>query len=164
MAGRGRDQGRSVTSRVLAVLAAFDDSHPRLRLSEVARITGGGMADIVVEAVGHADQAINLALGLVKKFGRLLYFGVPPERIDGVHWRDAFVRNVTIHTSVNPDFERDFPLPPRQIRRYQGVDVSIDAKMFASVNGRSSGDQRRNDNDRPRMARAARHDRDDSKL
>src|SRR5262245_30464601 len=37
MAGKGRDPGRSVTSRVLAVLAAFDDSHPRLRLSEVAR-------------------------------------------------------------------------------------------------------------------------------
>ena len=40
MAGRGRDPGRSVTARVLAVLAAFDDSHPRLRLSEVARRSG----------------------------------------------------------------------------------------------------------------------------
>jgi len=40
MAGRGRDPGRSVTSRVLAVLSAFDDSHPRLRLSEVARRSG----------------------------------------------------------------------------------------------------------------------------
>jgi threonine dehydrogenase-like Zn-dependent dehydrogenase len=81
--------------------------------AEVARITRGEMADIVVEAVGHADQAINLALSLVKKFGRLLYFGVPPETIDGVCWRDAFIRNVTIHTSVNPDFERDFPLAMR---------------------------------------------------
>jgi threonine dehydrogenase-like Zn-dependent dehydrogenase len=81
--------------------------------AEVARITGGEMADIVVEAVGHADQAINLALGLLKRFGRLLYFGVPPELIDGVCWRDAFIRNVTIHTSVNPDFERDFPLAMR---------------------------------------------------
>ena len=40
MAGRGRDPGQSVTSRVLAVLSAFDDSHPRLRLSEVARRSG----------------------------------------------------------------------------------------------------------------------------
>jgi hypothetical protein len=40
MAGRGRDPGRSVTSRVLAILAAFDDSHPRLRLSEIARRAG----------------------------------------------------------------------------------------------------------------------------
>jgi threonine dehydrogenase-like Zn-dependent dehydrogenase len=81
--------------------------------AEVARITRGEMADIVVEAVGHTDQVINLALSLVKKFGRLLYFGVPPERIDGVCWRDAFIRNVTIHTSVNPDFDRDFPLAMR---------------------------------------------------
>src|SRR5215471_12090471 len=40
MAGRGRDPGQSVTSRVLAVLSSFDDSHPRLRLSEVARRSG----------------------------------------------------------------------------------------------------------------------------
>ncbi len=81
--------------------------------AEVARITGGEMADIVVEAVGHADHALNLALSLAKRMGRLLYFGVPPERIDGISWRDAFVRNVTVHTSVNPDFDRDFPLAMR---------------------------------------------------
>jgi len=40
MAGRGRDPGRSVTSRVLAVLSTFDDGHPRLRLSEIARLSG----------------------------------------------------------------------------------------------------------------------------
>ncbi len=81
--------------------------------AEVSRMTGGAMADIVVEAVGHADQALNLALSLIKHAGRLLYFGVPPERIDGVEWRDSFRRNVTIHTSVNPDFDRDFPLAMR---------------------------------------------------
>lgn len=81
--------------------------------AEVSRATGGAMADIVVEAVGHADQAINLALSLVKPFGRLLYFGVPPEKIDGLCWREAFIKNVTIHTSVNPEFSRDFPLSMR---------------------------------------------------
>lgn len=81
--------------------------------AEVSRITGGEMADIVIEAVGHADQAINLALSLVKPFGRLLYFGVPPEKIDGVAWREACFRNVTVHTSLGPDFDRDFPLAMR---------------------------------------------------
>jgi threonine dehydrogenase-like Zn-dependent dehydrogenase len=81
--------------------------------AEVARITGGAMADIVVEAVGHADQVLNLALSLVKPYGRLMYFGVPPESIDAVRWRDAFMRNITIHTSVGPDFEIDFPLAMR---------------------------------------------------
>ncbi len=82
-------------------------------VAEVSRITGGAMADIVVEAVGHADTALNLALSLVKRLGQLLYFGVPPETIDGVAWREAFIRNTTIHTSVNPDFSRDFPLAMR---------------------------------------------------
>lgn len=91
--------------------------------AEVARITGGSMADIVVEAVGHADQALNLALSLVRKFGRMLYFGVPPERIDGVQWRDALIRNVTIHTSVNPDFDRDFPLAMRWLAEAR-IDLS----------------------------------------
>jgi DNA-binding IclR family transcriptional regulator len=37
VAGRAREPGRSVVSRVMAVLAAFDAGHPRLTLSEVAR-------------------------------------------------------------------------------------------------------------------------------
>lgn len=37
MAGRVRDPGRSVTSRVLALLGTFDESHPRQGLSEIAR-------------------------------------------------------------------------------------------------------------------------------
>jgi threonine dehydrogenase-like Zn-dependent dehydrogenase len=81
--------------------------------AEVGRITAGAMADIVVEAVGHADHALNLAQSLVKHSGRLLYFGVPPEKVDGIAWREAFARNITVHTSVNPDFSRDFPLAMR---------------------------------------------------
>jgi len=81
--------------------------------AEVARITRGAMVDVVVEAVGHAGQALNTCISLVKHGGRILYFGVPPERIDGVAWRDMFYKNVAVHTSVNPDFERDFPLAMR---------------------------------------------------
>src|SRR5262249_36720587 len=46
MAGRGRDPGRSVTSRVLAVLSTFDDDHPRLRLSDIARRSGLPVATV----------------------------------------------------------------------------------------------------------------------
>ena len=46
MAGRARDPGRSVTSRVLTVLSAFDDGHPRLRLSEIARRSGLPVATV----------------------------------------------------------------------------------------------------------------------
>ncbi|WP_344260566.1 IclR family transcriptional regulator [Streptomyces sodiiphilus] len=37
MAGGGREAGRSVTSKVLAVLGAFDELHPRLTLTGIAR-------------------------------------------------------------------------------------------------------------------------------
>lgn len=37
MAGNSSQRGRSVTSRVLAILDAFDIEHPRLTLSEIAR-------------------------------------------------------------------------------------------------------------------------------
>ncbi|MSR58637.1 MAG: alcohol dehydrogenase [Planctomycetaceae bacterium] len=82
-------------------------------LAEVKRITGGALADVVIEAVGHADQAFNLCGTLVKHSGRILYFGVPPEKIDGVSWREVFYKNVTVHTSVGPDFAWDFPLAMR---------------------------------------------------
>ncbi len=81
----------------------------------VEQITAGAMADIVIEAVGHADQSLNLCIDLCRHGGRLLYFGVPPERIESVSWRQALYKNLTIHTSVNPDFERDFPLAMRWI-------------------------------------------------
>ena len=46
MAGRVRDPGRSVTSRVLALLGTFDESHPRQGLSEIARRSGMPVATV----------------------------------------------------------------------------------------------------------------------
>ncbi|TMR22006.1 IclR family transcriptional regulator [Nonomuraea zeae] len=40
MAGGSRDAGRSVTSKVLALLGAFDAAHPQLTLTELARRSG----------------------------------------------------------------------------------------------------------------------------
>ena len=42
----------------------------------IAAITGGEMADIVIEAAGEIET-INMAVDLVKKYGFILYFGVP---------------------------------------------------------------------------------------
>lgn len=44
MAGNARTPGVTVTSRVLAVLAAFDAAHDRLTLSEIARRSGQPLA------------------------------------------------------------------------------------------------------------------------
>jgi threonine dehydrogenase-like Zn-dependent dehydrogenase len=42
----------------------------------IAELTGGEMADLVVEAAGEVN-AINLAPSLVKTGGQILFFGVP---------------------------------------------------------------------------------------
>jgi len=76
----------------------------------VRDILHGELPEIVIEAVGHQDIALNLCFDLVAENGRILAFGVPPETIDGVRWRDLFFKNATVHTSVNPDFRREFPL------------------------------------------------------
>lgn len=91
--------------------------------AEVGRITDGRMAELVIEAVGHQEQAFNQCIDLCARGGRILYFGVPPETIDGLKFRELYWKNITVHTSVNPDFRRDFPLAMRWISEGR-VDLS----------------------------------------
>jgi alcohol dehydrogenase len=81
------------------------------------------MADLVVECVGHEDQAFNLCIDLCRDFGHILFFGVPPTIIDGLHWRRLFWRNIAVTTSLGPDFEVDFPLAMRWMGE-QRIDIS----------------------------------------
>ncbi len=92
-------------------------------VSAVQKILGGDLPDLVIEAVGHKDQTLNLCIDLTRKFGRILYFGVPPEQIHEVNWLTLWSKNLTVHTSVEPDFERDFPLAMRWISE-ERIDVS----------------------------------------
>lgn len=87
----------------------------------VRKILGGHLPDVVIECVGHADQQLNLCIDLCRKGGQLLCFGVPPKF--GLRWRDLFFKNVTVHTSVGPDFGRDFPLAMQWISEGR-IDVS----------------------------------------
>jgi threonine dehydrogenase-like Zn-dependent dehydrogenase len=48
-------------------------------LEAIRNITGGELADIVIEAAGEANS-INLTIKLVRKFGEILYLGLPRER------------------------------------------------------------------------------------
>lgn len=89
----------------------------------VRRITNGEMPDLVVEAVGHREQVLNLCVDLCKPRGKILFFGVPPERIDGIHWRKLFHKNLTIFNSIGPSFERDFSLAMQWIAERR-IDVS----------------------------------------
>jgi len=85
-------------------------------VAAVREILSGNLPDIVIECVGHADQQFNLCIDLCRQNGRLLFFGVPPRIINDMRWRDLFFKNVTVHTSVNPDFRKEFPLAMQWIR------------------------------------------------
>ncbi len=99
-AGRGGDFGAT---------DAFVTREPdgRDAVEHVARLTGGAMADLVVEAVGHDEQQFNLATSLAKNKGRVLFFGIPPDRRIDVALEPVVRRSLTIHTSV-PDDLRPF--------------------------------------------------------
>ena len=84
-------------------------------VDRVRQITGGAMADIVVEAVGHREHRINDCFNLVRYGGNVLFFGVPREKMDDVQWRVIFDKNASIHNTIGPSFERDFPLAMRWI-------------------------------------------------
>ncbi len=84
-------------------------------VAAVADLTEGRMADVVIEVVGHENQQLNLCIQLAKQAAHILSFGVPPETVDGLRWNALFRKNITVHTSVDPDFSRDFPLAMRWI-------------------------------------------------
>ncbi|HEY4261916.1 MAG TPA: zinc-binding dehydrogenase [Schlesneria sp.] len=89
----------------------------------VRKILGGNLPDIVIECVGHQDQQMNLCIDLCRPFGQLLCFGVPPKLVNGLRWRDLLFKNVTVYTSLGPDFRRDFPLAMQWIQEGR-IDVS----------------------------------------
>lgn len=90
----------------------------------VAEITGGKMADLVVEVVGHSDVAVDLAVDLVRHLGTVLFFGVPDtETFDNFPIGPMFRKNVTFVNSVGPDVIPNFSLA-RDLIAQGRVDVS----------------------------------------
>jgi threonine dehydrogenase-like Zn-dependent dehydrogenase len=83
----------------------------------VAQLTGGAMADVVVEAVGHDDQQFNLACALARIKGRLLYFGIPPDAQIPVSLEPIVRKSLTIHTSVPDDLRPFVTIAQRAITR-----------------------------------------------
>lgn len=117
-----RLESRLKTSPRMGATAVVDASKEDPQVA-VQRLTGGAMADLVVEAVGHHDQALNLCVDLCRLHGHILFFGVPREKLNDIAWRNLWVKNLCVHTSVNPDFTKDFPLAMRWIAE-QRIDVA----------------------------------------
>lgn len=89
----------------------------------IAELTGGKMADIVVEAVGHQTDTINQSLDLVRHGGTVLSFGVPDEEVYNFRFSQFFRKNIKLIGSVGPDAQNDFSLAVDMIAQSR-IDVS----------------------------------------
>jgi len=86
-------------------------------IEHVAQVTGGVMADVVVEAVGHEEQQFNLAAALARNKGRVLYFGIPPDQPIDIAMEPVVRKSLTIHTSVPEDLRPFVTIAQRMIVR-----------------------------------------------
>jgi threonine dehydrogenase-like Zn-dependent dehydrogenase len=89
----------------------------------VRELTAGAMADVVVEAVGHEEQTLNRCIDLCADSGWLLYFGVPPDRLQDVAWHAAFRKRLTIKLTTPSDLRPFVELAWRAIRQDR-IDMS----------------------------------------
>mgnify|MGYP006133822919 FL=1 len=75
----------------------------------MSKLTNGAMADIVIEAVGHGELALDTSIDLVRKEGTILAFGVvDTEYVDRFPLGKAFYKNLTIKNTVGAKDEGDF--------------------------------------------------------
>ncbi len=72
--------------------------------------TGGRGADLVVEAVGHQHETLHQAVGLCRRGGTVLLFGVPDRETYPFPVWEFFRKNLRLIGSVHPDVQRDMPL------------------------------------------------------
>jgi threonine dehydrogenase-like Zn-dependent dehydrogenase len=92
-------------------------------VAAVEEITGGRMADLVVEVIGHQTETINQCMDLVKRDGTILAFGVPDDPTYPFGFGDLFRKNIRLIGSVGPDAQNNFPLAMDMIAQGR-IDVS----------------------------------------
>lgn len=113
--GIDRLQYRLETGRVVGADHTINATETDV-LEAVSELTGGVLADIVIEAIGHAELAINEAIELVRVDGVLFAFGVVDHDYrDHYALGKAFMKNMTIHHSVGAKDAGDFLEAARMI-------------------------------------------------
>ena len=65
-------------------------------------LTGGRLCDFVVDAAGK-EESLQTAAFCIKKFGRLLVFGMPDYDLQQFPWYHVFRSNIQINTCVGPE-------------------------------------------------------------
>lgn len=76
-------------------------------IEAVKRLTGGAMADFVVEAVGQPDTVCT-SVKLARRFGRLYVFGIPHYDMQEFPWFQAVMSELEILTSNGPECKEYF--------------------------------------------------------
>jgi len=111
--------------RVSETMGATDMINPQEMdpVDAVNQLTGGIGADLVIEAVGHHDLALNQCIQMCRNSGLLLQFGVPARGSTSIHLDDLFRKNLSLITSVEPDPDPDYGLAMRWIREGR-IDVA----------------------------------------
>lgn len=82
----------------------------------VLELTEGRGAGLVVEAVGHQHETLELAIDLCGHQGTVLLFGVPHDEFYPLPVVRFFRKNLRLIGSVHPDVQRDIPLAMDMIR------------------------------------------------
>ena len=72
---------------------------PEDTVLELLQMTGGNLADVVIEAAGD-ETSINLSLDLVKEYGFILWFGVPHQLKFVFNYNELFRKNITFQPCV----------------------------------------------------------------
>ena len=75
-------------------------------VSAICEITGGELADVVIEAAGEVDS-INLAIDLVRKYGDILYFGYPRQQTFMYNYDRLFLKCCRATTIVGAAVEEN---------------------------------------------------------
>jgi 2-desacetyl-2-hydroxyethyl bacteriochlorophyllide A dehydrogenase len=84
----------------------LDPAHREAALTEVSRLTGGQLADVVVDATG-SHQSMGDALGYAAIRGRIVYVGITQQNITFPHAPIMHRRELTLLASRNA-LARDF--------------------------------------------------------
>ena len=74
-------------------------------LVRVAEITGGTMADVVIDAASGHPITVNLAMDLVRKGGHVVVAGMKDKPLEGFHSDWIPTRRITIHPGAGLDTE-----------------------------------------------------------
>lgn len=90
----------------------------------VASLTGGRMADIVIDAYGQDVAVINRCFDLARHNGQVAFFGICLEESPRLSFNTFFRKELRMIASVGPDLAVDYPYSLSLILR-GAVDVSL---------------------------------------